>query len=141
MVEEITISDTTRQDCPVEQAISTLVRPPPLAGDLSGADCCRDGTCLQGRGILASANRRGVATCTVLPVTPRPPRADKPATADFLCRQGAMALAVRLERYWHERGYPAARFWAEPIEERFGKIGTSEIYRIKSNLLNGLPPR
>jgi hypothetical protein len=50
-------------------------------------------------------------------------------------------LAQRLERYWHDRGYPAARFWAEPIKERFAKVGTYEIYRLVCNLVNGLPPR
>ena len=60
---------------------------------------------------------------------------------DWLCQRGAMALAKRLERYWHVLGYPAARFWAEPIKERFAKVGTYEIYRIVCNLVNGLPPR
>ncbi len=62
-------------------------------------------------------------------------------TKDTLNQQGAMALAKRLERYWHDRGYPAARFWAEPIKERFAKVGTYEIYRVACNLVNGLPPR
>ena len=31
----------------------------------------------------------------------------------------AMRLAKRLEKYWHDQGYPAARFWAEPVDERF----------------------
>ncbi|MCP3447339.1 hypothetical protein [Bradyrhizobium sp. CCGUVB14] len=52
-----------------------------------------------------------------------------------------MALARRLERYWHEQDYPAARFWTEPIDERFAKIGTYELYRVACNLINGLPPR
>ncbi len=56
-------------------------------------------------------------------------------------QKGAMALAQRLERFWHREGYPAARFWAEPVDERFAKIGTYEIYRVASNLVNGLPPR
>ncbi|MCC8978904.1 hypothetical protein [Bradyrhizobium acaciae] len=60
--------------------------------------------------------------------------------SDWLSRKGAMALAKRLEAYWHERGYPAARFWAEPIDERFPKLGTYEVYRIVCNLVNGLPP-
>jgi hypothetical protein len=34
-----------------------------------------------------------------------------------------------------------ARLWAEPIEERFDKIGTYEIYQAMSNLVNGSPPR
>lgn len=65
------------------------------------------------------------------------------ATADreYLTQKGAMALARRLEGYWHARKFPAARFWAEPIGERFEKVGTYEIYRVVSNLINGLPPR
>jgi hypothetical protein len=60
---------------------------------------------------------------------------------DWLSQSGAMALAKRLERYWHDLGYPAARFWAEPIAERFAKVGTYELYRVACNLVNGLPPR
>jgi hypothetical protein len=56
-------------------------------------------------------------------------------------RDGAMALAKRLQQYWHDQGYPAARFWTEPLDERFEKIGTYEIYQVKCNLVNGLPPR
>ena len=59
---------------------------------------------------------------------------------DNLNRRGAMDLAKRLEAYWHVRGYRDARFWPEPIEERFEKVGTHEIYRISCNLVNGLPP-
>lgn len=66
------------------------------------------------------------------------PKLAKPQT---LSQRGAMALAKQLEQYWHERGYPAARFWAEPIDERFEKVGTYEIYRVACNLVNGLPPR
>jgi hypothetical protein len=51
-----------------------------------------------------------------------------------------MALARRLQRYWEERGYPAARLWTEPVGERFAKVGTYEIYRVVCNLANGLPP-
>jgi hypothetical protein len=69
-------------------------------------------------------------------------RAVANATApDTLSQSGAMALAKRLEKYWHDRDYPAARFWAEPIKERFAKVGTYEIYRVVCNLVNGLPPR
>jgi hypothetical protein len=66
-----------------------------------------------------------------------------PATAprDTLNQKGALALAKQLEAYWHGKGYPAARFWAEPVGERFDKLGTNEIYRVASNLVNGLPPR
>jgi hypothetical protein len=44
-------------------------------------------------------------------------------------KSGAMGLARRLERYWHERGTGHA-VWAEPIAERFAKVGTYEIYRV-----------
>jgi hypothetical protein len=60
---------------------------------------------------------------------------------ESLSQKGAMALAKRLEQFWHSKGYLAARFWAEPIGERFEKVGTYEIYRVVSNLVNGLPPR
>ena len=60
---------------------------------------------------------------------------------DALSQRGAIALAKKLQHYWHEQGYPAARFWAEPIEERFSKVGTYELYRVACNLKNGLPPR
>jgi hypothetical protein len=46
-----------------------------------------------------------------------------------------------LEKYWHDRGYASARFWAEPIEERFDKVGSYELYRVASNLVNAMPPR
>ena len=61
--------------------------------------------------------------------------------AELLSQKGAMALAKRLEAYWHERGYYAARFWAEPVDERFEKLGSYEVYRVASNLVNGMPPR
>jgi hypothetical protein len=59
---------------------------------------------------------------------------------DTMSRNGAARLARRLEEYWHARGYYTARFWAEPYEERFAKIGTYEIFRVRCNLVNGLPP-
>lgn len=71
----------------------------------------------------------------------REPRTGGEADGETLNQKGAMALAQRLENYWHEEGYPAARFWTEPVDERFPKIGTYEIYRVASNLVNGLPPR
>jgi hypothetical protein len=60
---------------------------------------------------------------------------------ETLGQKGAIAQAKRLERYWHSQGFPAARFWAEPIGERFEKVGSYELYRVASNLVNGMPPR
>lgn len=68
-------------------------------------------------------------------------REHKTNLGEYLTQKGAMALAKRLEVYWHEKGYAAARFWAEPIGERFDKVGTYEIYRVTSNLVNGMPPQ
>jgi hypothetical protein len=65
----------------------------------------------------------------------------KPGDSETLSLRGSLALAKQLERYWHERGFPAACFWAEPIGERFEKIGTYELYRVACNLVDGLPPR
>jgi hypothetical protein len=62
------------------------------------------------------------------------------AGGDTLDRLGAIALAKRLEKYWHDRGYLAARFWAEPIDEHYAKVGTRQLYRVVCNLVNGLPP-
>ena len=36
----------------------------------------------------------------------------KPAPPETLGQGGAIALAKRLEQYWHGQGFPAARFWA-----------------------------
>lgn len=66
---------------------------------------------------------------------------DLQSLEEMLSQAGAIRLAKRLERYWHEKGYKAARFWAEPIGERFAKIGTYDLYRVNCNLVNGLPPR
>jgi hypothetical protein len=56
-------------------------------------------------------------------------------------RTGPSHSRSGLQQYWHEQGYPAARFWTEPLDERFAKIGTHEVYQVKCNLVNRLPPR
>jgi hypothetical protein len=71
---------------------------------------------------------------------PPPECAENNCKSDNLNRRGAMDLAKRLESYWHDRGYFEVRFWAEPIDERFEKLGTHELYNVKCNLVNGLPP-
>lgn len=70
-----------------------------------------------------------------------PQQAGPAAGGDMLNKTGAMALAKRLEKYWRDQGYPAARFWPEPVVERFAKVGTYEVYRVVCNLVNGMPPR
>ena len=64
-----------------------------------------------------------------------------PRKHDTLSKRGATELARQLQEYWHAHGYPAARFWVETINERFGKLGTHEVHRVACNLVNGKPPR
>jgi hypothetical protein len=68
-----------------------------------------------------------------------PPKSLTPI--DTLNRDGAIALAKRLQQCWHDQGFPAARNWTELLDERFAKIGTYEVYRVKCNLVGGLLPR
>jgi hypothetical protein len=63
------------------------------------------------------------------------------AAADTLSQRGALALAKRLQNYWHARGYKQVRFWTEPLTERCSKVGTYELYRVVCNLVGGVPPR
>ena len=69
------------------------------------------------------------------------PASDDPRKYDSLSRRGAAELAKRLQEYWHGCGYSAARFWTEPVVERFGKLGTHEIHCVRCNFVDGLPPR
>jgi len=61
--------------------------------------------------------------------------------ADTLSQKGALALAKRLQDYWHAEGFHAVRFWTEPVGERFSKVGSYELYRVACNLVNGKPPQ
>lgn len=47
-------------------------------------------------------------------------------------RGGAHRMAERLQRYWHVRGYRQVRFWVEE---------TGNKYDIRSNLVEGVPPK
>jgi hypothetical protein len=91
----------------------------------------------------AQIDRGAIRRSAYSDVRTRSRAAPKPKSgpSETLSLKGALALAKQLESYWHERGYPAACFWAEPIGERFKKIGTYELYRVASNLVDGLPPR
>jgi hypothetical protein len=46
-----------------------------------------------------------------------------------------MAPTKRQQDFWHEQGFPAARFCTEPIGKCF-QVGSYEAY----NLVNGKPP-
>ncbi len=59
---------------------------------------------------------------------------------EYLSQRGAMQLARRLQAHWSEKGSLAARFWVVPIDERFSKVGSYQLYRVECNFVNGLPP-
>lgn len=49
----------------------------------------------------------------------------------------AACRAARLQRYWHARGYPMARFW---VDDRGRREDGRVMYTVRSNLVGGLPP-
>lgn len=59
--------------------------------------------------------------------------------AGFLNLVGAKQLATRLESYWHERGYIRVRFFPVPVDERFEKVGSYEIWQVRHNFLGTKP--
>lgn len=60
----------------------------------------------------------------------------RPAPPDFSTERRAKSLALQIERRWHQAGHPDVRTW---IEKRGDK--RSRRYEIRSNLVNGLPPK
>lgn len=56
-------------------------------------------------------------------------------------RRGAVALANRLQDYWHSRGAHQVQFWVwrAPVAAQ-GDREAHRLYCIRSNLINGLPP-
>jgi hypothetical protein len=65
---------------------------------------------------------------------------------DLSSEEGARLLAYELDQWWHARGFTQVQHW---IEHRFyqpkrsGAEGKDRagIWAVKSNLVNGLPPR
>lgn len=66
------------------------------------------------------------------------------ANSDSLTLSRAETLARKVSRYWRRLGYENVRAWAEPVhakEHSAGKLNDVLIYQVRSNLVNGLPPR
>ena len=61
------------------------------------------------------------------------------AGPDHSSRFGAAALAARIEQFWRDKGYPGAAC----VHDRVGfeQNDTDIIWGVRSNLVNGLPPR
>jgi hypothetical protein len=69
-------------------------------------------------------------------------------TRNLLDRDGAQRLAAELDQWWHSRGYPGVKHWAEwtTLARRSGKRSgnlekSTGIWVIRSNLARGMPPR
>jgi hypothetical protein len=60
---------------------------------------------------------------------------------DSFTLDGAIAMAAKIRRIWHNTGHDV-HAWVEPIDV---KLGAREkpimLYQVRSNLVNGLPPR
>ena len=57
---------------------------------------------------------------------------------------GAYELAYRIERYWRRLGYETVEAWIEPInpgELPVRSRSEYDMFAVKSNLVNGLPPQ
>jgi hypothetical protein len=59
--------------------------------------------------------------------------------ADNLSKAGAVELACRLQAYWTARGAHNVRHWVEAAHDPGN--GRCATWTIRSNLINGLPPR
>jgi hypothetical protein len=59
---------------------------------------------------------------------------------DSLSYAGAESLAQKLRQYWLGRGY-AIKTYIEAIETRAVNEQATKVFCVRSNLVNGLPPR
>jgi len=65
-----------------------------------------------------------------------------PYTYDTLTLAGAKRLARTITDYWTNRGYRGISTWIEPITIPLKKTeGTERIYAVRTNCINGVPPR
>jgi hypothetical protein len=74
----------------------------------------------------------------------QPPR----ATRELCTESGATQLAADLDAWWHSRGYTSVRHWPEWLAfarttgKRSDQLGRSSgTWIVRSNLVNGMPPR
>jgi hypothetical protein len=60
---------------------------------------------------------------------------------DSFTLDGAIAMAAKIRRIWHKAGHEV-HAWVEPINVKLGAREKSiMLYQVRSNLVNGLPPR
>jgi hypothetical protein len=63
------------------------------------------------------------------------------AETDNLSRNGAIAMAARLQNFWLEQGATNVRHWVEHVRGNRANRGGPGIYVVRSNLVSGNPPR
>jgi hypothetical protein len=54
---------------------------------------------------------------------------------DWSTKAGATRQAEQIAKYWHDKGYPEVRAWAESVS------GRDRDWTVRTNLIGGLPPR
>ncbi|HME20024.1 MAG TPA: hypothetical protein VKI44_01430 [Acetobacteraceae bacterium] len=67
---------------------------------------------------------------------PAPKQRKPPRSPDTLTRVGAERLCEKLDAFWHAAGFTAVRHWVELASSARG-----DVFVIRSNLINGKPPR
>jgi hypothetical protein len=66
----------------------------------------------------------------------------KPEPPDTTTREGAEALARKLDAYWHAQGFPQVQHWVE-MHRRLtpaAPLHGEAMWVVRSNLVRGLPP-
>lgn len=58
-------------------------------------------------------------------------------------RAAAACQTAQIESYWHNRGHTQVKTWLEKgrIPERDGRPWNTEMWFVRSNLINGMPPQ
>lgn len=57
---------------------------------------------------------------------------------DRFTESGAGVLARKIERHWKAKGHPNVKAW---VEKSGGGLLNVPIFVVRSNLINGLPPK
>ena len=71
----------------------------------------------------------------------------RPDAGDLCTREGAEALARKLDEYWHAQGHPQVQHWIEPAVLTSKKHGAAVRptkqtgWVVRSNLVRGQPPK
>jgi hypothetical protein len=79
-----------------------------------------------------------------------PSRASHGKGLDLVTREGAEHMVRELDEWWHSRGFPQVKHWADyatarrvHTRKKDGKTVEEDhrFWAVRSNLVNGLPPK